>query len=130
MLGVRQNQRRSQQQGFTLIEVMAALVIIGVMASVGIHRLGLVTSSSELTALQSAVRELNIRESLTWANLKLENEAWLGDVEVWKRMDTDLGSIYRWSPGPSTGGGTLHFHARFVSLTRAPSTASAAATWQ
>lgn len=118
-----------QQQGFTLIEVLAVIVIMGVLASVTLHRIGNVSSSAENTTLTSAIRELNVRESLTWTNLKLFSDTWSGDPMTWSQLDPNLGRGYHWSPGPSARGGTLHFKSQSVQLTRTQSTSSGAAKW-
>ena len=113
-----------------MIEVTAVLVIMGVMASVTAHRLGNFTFQADQIALQSAVRELNVRESLVWSNYKLISNAWQGDPTIWAQLDTDLGGSYHWSPGPSTSGGTLHFRSQSINLTRTGSTISGAGRWQ
>ena len=119
-----------QQHGFTLIEVTAVLVIMGVMASVTVHRFGNFAFQADQIALQSAVRELNIRESLVWSNYKLISNVWQGDPTIWAQLDTDLGGSYHWNPGPSTSGGTLHFRSQSINLTRTGSTNSGAGRWQ
>ena len=118
-----------QQQGFTLIEVTAVIVILGVLASVSIRRFDHMSANAERIALQSAVRELNVRESLVWANLKLGSNVWNGDETTWSELDTDLGGDYLWSPGLTANGGTLHFRAESVALTRIKSTSSGSAKW-
>jgi len=125
---VRQRQLQ-RQQGFTLIEVMAVIVIMGILASVAIHRFDSLTSGAEHTALRTAIRELNVRETLVWTNIKLGSDVWVGDPVVWAQLDPNIDGGYEWSPGPSISGGTLHFRSQFVQLTRTQSTRSAAARW-
>lgn len=118
-----------EQRGFTLIEVIAVLVIMGVLASVTIQRIGNFTFQAEKTALQTAIRELNVRESLVWSNYKLISNVWNGDPTIWAQLDTDLGGGYHWNPGPSDSGGTLHFRSQSINLTRTGSTRSGAGRW-
>ena len=112
-----------------MIELIAVIVIMGILASVVLHRMGNMSSKAEFTALKSAIRELNVRESLTWTNLKLISDAWNGDPLTWSQLDTDLGGGYHWDPGPSVSGGTLHFRSQSVHLSRAQSTSNGAAKW-
>ena len=59
----------SEEKGFTLIELMAMLVIIGVMTSVVVKKYNNISVSAELRAIDVGISELNSRETLTWANL-------------------------------------------------------------
>ncbi len=54
------------QHGFTLIEIMAVLVIMGVLFAVMQHKISALTRSSEDIALEVGIRELNIWETLTY----------------------------------------------------------------
>ena len=56
------------QHGFTLIELISAMVIIGVMASVGIKKMDLISDTATDRAILETVKELNIRESLNPAD--------------------------------------------------------------
>ncbi len=64
------------QYGFTLIEIMAVLVIISVLAAVMQHKISALTRSSEDKALEVGISELNVRETLTWTNCKFSPDGW------------------------------------------------------
>jgi prepilin-type N-terminal cleavage/methylation domain-containing protein len=102
---------KTNQSGFTLIELISTLVILSVLAAVLIPRYIDAETSSKIRALDMGVAELNGRETLTWALVKLSDSGWLNDQpQVWLKMDTDLGADYDWATGPpSTAGGTLRF---------------------
>ena len=122
------------KQGFTLIEIMAVLVIMGVMGSVAVHRINTISGTAELRALDTGIAELNAREMLFWTNAKFTPGGWSGnggDGGVWAVMvlNTDLGSEYSWSAGPIAISGTLNFGSRFIPLTRTISTNTTAARW-
>ena len=51
------------QEGFTLIELMSVLIIMGVMASAGVKKFDILTDSADLTAIKAGIRELNTQES-------------------------------------------------------------------
>ena len=100
---------RLNHKGFTLIELMGIMVIMGVMASVGVKKLDLLSDSATNRALLEGVKELNIRESLNWTNVKLSTAGWIDDAQLFSAVDTDLGYDYKWTAGPNALGGTLSF---------------------
>jgi prepilin-type N-terminal cleavage/methylation domain-containing protein len=121
-------------QGFTLIEIMAVLVIMGVMASVAVSKINDISGTAELRALDTGIAELNAREMLYWTNAKFAPGGWSGnggDGGVWAVMflNADLGSEYSWSAGPIATSGTLNFGSRSRALTRTISTNTKAARW-
>ena len=119
----------SDQKGFTLIELISVMIILGVMASVAAKRLDLISGSATDRVLQEGVKELNIREYLVWTDLKLSSTNWTDDAEVFSRMDTNLGPDYVWTAGPDASGGTLQFGNQSIALTRTPSTTSSSGRW-
>ena len=122
------------KQGFTLIEIMAVLVIMGVMASVAVSKINDISGTADYRALETGISELNAREMLYWTNAKFLPGGWSGnggDSGVWAVMvlNTDVGSEYSWSAGPIDTSGTLNFGSRFIDLNRAISTNTTAARW-
>jgi len=118
------------QKGFTLIELIAVMIIMGVMSSVAIQKFDFITDSAGTEALAIAVKELNVRESLAWSNIKISNDGYTTDEDVFAALDKDLGAKFSWNPGPHIGGGTLHFESQSIVLHRSPSAVSAAGVWQ
>ena len=115
-------QFKSNQKGFTLLELMSVLVIMGVIFSVAIRKFDLISDSSSITAIKAGVRELNLQESLVWIDMKLSDTGWTSDVDVYNAVEKNLGQEYRWNPGPAITGGTLHFKSQSVALARNQST--------
>ena len=63
----------TNQKGFTLIEIISVLLILGVLVSVGAHFvLGKTSLRAEESVLTSVVISLNEKELESWTNLKLE----------------------------------------------------------
>ena len=117
-------------KGFTLIELLSVMVIMGVMSSVAVKKFDLISDTARTKALDAAVKELNVRESLMWSNIKISTDGYTTDANLFAALDIDLGSKLKWNPGPAIDGGTLHFESKAIVLTRTPSTFSAAGKWQ
>ena len=123
----------SEEKGFTLIELMAMMVIIGVLASVAVKKYTNINNSAELRAIEAGISELNSRETLTWANLIIAQGKYPGDEAIWAMMTTytDIGSSYHWDSGPDKdSGGHLSFGSQTVSLIREASTLQVAGKWR
>jgi prepilin-type N-terminal cleavage/methylation domain-containing protein len=123
----------SEEKGFTLIELMAMLVIIGVITSVAVKKYNNISISAELRAIEAGISELNSRETLTWANLIINQGNYPGDDAIWATMTTytDIGSSYHWDSGPDKNtGGQLSFGSQTISLIREASTLQVAARWR
>ena len=124
--------RRSfrNQKGFTLIELLSVMIIMGVMSSVAVKKVDFITDTASTRALATTVKELNVRESLVWSNMKISNDGYTTDADVFAALDKNLGAKLRWNPGPTIDGGTLHCESQSIVLNRTHSTVSAAGKWQ
>ncbi|MGD9173045.1 MAG: type II secretion system protein [Desulfobacterales bacterium] len=118
------------QRGFTLIELVSVMIIMGVIASVSIQKLDIVSDTANERALITGIKELNVRESLVWSNMKISDDGYSNDEDLWNLMQTDMAG-YTWGTGEPirVGGGTLSFKTASRSLTRHVSTDSSAGRW-
>jgi prepilin-type N-terminal cleavage/methylation domain-containing protein len=117
------------QKGFTLIELISIMIILGVLGSIAVRKYENLTHTASERVLATAVKELNVRESLIWTNIKISSGGYTNDADVYKALNTNLGKKLKWNPGPDIGGGTLHCESASCALTRTPSSATAAAKW-
>ena len=120
----------SNQNGFTLIETISVIIILGVMVSVGIKKIDWISGSSSITLLNAGIRELNTRETLEWSKVKMSNSGYTNDVEVYEAVDKNLGPDYRWDPPPDINTGKLHHDSKSVTLNRTASTANSVGYWK
>jgi prepilin-type N-terminal cleavage/methylation domain-containing protein len=117
------------QAGFTLIEIIAVLVILGVVGAITFSKAEALSESATLRVIEDGIRELNSREMVTWANIKLSDQGWVDDATVFATVGVDLGAAFHWGPRADSSGGKLHFKEAAVNLTRVPSQSTAAGKW-
>ena len=123
------------EKGFTLVEIIAVLVILSVLASVAIPRYISLDEGARLRAIDAGIAELNGRETLTWSNIKITNTGYETDVILYGQLNYTLGDDYEWSGGPGAPppcctGDSLAFRTKtIVPLTRTESSETKPGSW-
>ena len=121
----------NNDRGFTLIEIMAVLIIIGVIAGAVIWTFDVFNKGSTDKLAQIVVADLNEREKLEWMDAKL-GPGWIDDATFFGDMKArgvyDLGKS-KWQSGPTNQGGTLILNGNEVVLKRENSESTMPGKW-
>ena len=119
------------EAGFTLIEIIGVMVILGVLATVAVPRYVDLGKNARRKGIDKVISEINAREVLTWADDKISASGFVSDAKIFGEIDYALGPNQSWHAGdPTVAGGTIAFKDEPCPLSRSPSTALKWAVWK
>ena len=119
-----------KENGYTLVEMIAVLAIIGILSTIAVPKFMDVTTSSEKLAIYTGVSEMNSREATLWAKLKISSTGWQSDKTLFSQLDTDLGKDFKWTPKVDIDGAKLHYKEQSLKLNRVASTDKLPGRWE
>ena len=122
--------RIDNNKGFTLIVIIAVIVIVGILAAVAVPRYVDLENNAKQKAIDTLKAEINGRESLTWGKHKISVSGYVSDEKIFGDLNFNFDPNYSWNPGdPKPSGGSLTFKGESFSFSRTPSTFRKSAVW-
>lgn len=119
------------QKGLTLLEIIAVLIILGILSAVAIPRYIMFEENARMRAFDNGLRELNALESLTWADAKTSESGYISDAKIFASIDYDIGDEFKWNTAdPTITGGTMLFKGDSFTLSRIVSNDKTPAIWR
>ena len=106
-------------KGFSLVEVIAVMIIMSVLAVAFVPKLVKVDKTAELHGLKVGIQEINSREKLIWSNKKIGGISYSDeelDEIILAEVDRNISYKYSWNENILTFAGVS------VSLERIPAT--------
>lgn len=115
-------------KGFTLIEILAVLLIVGILTAVGVHKFIQLDNSAANVVLRNAVAQFNDTEKHHWTNEKL-SETYMSDDQMFELVKADLIVTYNWKEISPTGG-IVNINTHTFKVVRQSSTQKGYAIWK
>lgn len=84
-----QKHLHKDQDGFTLIEIIAVLVILGILAAVAVPKFFDLQDRARSKAIYTAMSEMKVRVNQHFAQKLLEGYTW---TKIWENAETEIGT--------------------------------------
>lgn len=124
--------KQYQEHGFTLVEIISVLVIIGILSAVALPDFFNIQDRIRRKMIDNVRKDLNHREYLIWATYFESKEEDLVDGIIFNQVNPEnIGAKFTWSDGPNASGpSTITFGSIDVDVNRTPSTAEDSGFWE
>ena len=121
----------SDDEGFTLVEIIAVMIILGILAAVAVSKYVEIEENARQKAFNTVISEINARESLTWSDHKISGSGFVSDAKIFGDINYSIDPNFAWNSGdPTITGGTITFKETTYTLSRSPSTSQLPAIWK
>ena len=129
-LSMIKREKLKNNNGFTLVEIIAVLVVLGILAAIAVLRYIDLEENARQKAFSTALTEINAREFLKWSDHKISASGFVSDTKIFGEINFTVDPNFRWNTGdPTISGGTLEFKGEVFTLSRAASTLEIPAVW-
>jgi prepilin-type N-terminal cleavage/methylation domain-containing protein len=120
----------NRNTGFTLLEIISVLVIIGILGSVALPDFFNIQERIRLKMVDNVISELNHREQIIWS-MHMASDSTHDDTIIFDDVHAEnIGAKFTWAAGPGEAGGTIRFGPVLVDVVRTPSDKDTEGIWE
>ena len=122
--------QQNREYGFTLVEIISVLVIIGIISTVALPDFFNIQERIRLKMVDNVISELNHREQIIWS-MHVASDSTHDDTIIFDGVHAEnIGAKFNWAAGPGQTGGTIRFGPVLVDVVRTPSDRDTEGIWE